>query len=188
MLARPLSDGDIRLELRTEAHREGLRAACAADTDIWEIYPMSMLGEHFDTAFDAMASFHATKNWVNYAVLDGERVVGMTNYINPDPINHVLEIGGTYIAPEVRGGPFNRTMKQLMIDHAIACGFTRIEFRIDTRNARSMAAVHKLGASHEGTLRKNRITWTGYVRDTAIFGLLADEWTNRTQNPPSTAG
>jgi len=180
MLAIPLSDGNVRLELRTEAHREGLRAACAADPDIWEIYPMSMLGAHFDTAFDAMESFHATKNWINYAVLDGDRIVGMTNYIGADPANGVLEIGGTYITPDVRGGAFNGTMKRLMIDHAIACGYSRIEFRIDTRNARSMAAVLKLGATHEGTLRKNRITWTGYVRDTAVFGLLADEWTNWT--------
>jgi RimJ/RimL family protein N-acetyltransferase len=179
-LAQPLSDGNVRLELRTEDHREGLRAACAADPDIWEIYPMSMLDEHFDTAFDAMETFHATKNWINYAVLNGDSVVGMTNYIGADPANGVVEIGGTYIVPQVRGGPFNLTMKTLMIEHAIACGYTRIEFRVDTRNARSMAAVRKLGAVHEGTLRKNRITWTGYVRDTAVFGLLADEWSNRT--------
>lgn len=187
-LAQPLSDGDVRLELRTESHREGLRAACAADPDIWEIYPMSMLGEHFDAGFDAMEVFHRTKNWVNYAVLNGDTVVGMTNYIGADPVNGVVEIGGTYIAPDVRGGPFNRTMKTLMIDHAIACGYTRIEFRVDTRNERSMAAVLKLGATHEGTLRKNRVTWTGYVRDTAVFGLLADEWTNRKHPPASTAG
>lgn len=180
MLMQPLSHGNVHLELRAEAHREGLRAACAADPGIWEIYPMSMLGEHFDTGFDAMERFHATKNWVNYAVLNDDAVVGMTNYINADPVNGVVEIGGTYIAPEVRGGPFNSAMKRLMIDHAISCGYTRIEFRVDARNKRSMAAVLKLGAVHEGTLRKNRITWTGYVRDTAVFGLLADEWTNRT--------
>lgn len=178
-LAKLLSDGDVRLELRNEKHREGLRAACAADPDIWDIYPMSMLDEHFDTAFDAMETFHATKNWINYAVLNGDTVVGMTNYISADPVNHVVEIGGTYIAPDVRGGPLNGAMKRLMIDHAIACGYTRIEFRVDTRNTRSMAAVRKLGATHEGTLRKNRITWTGYIRDTAVFGLLAEEWAGR---------
>jgi RimJ/RimL family protein N-acetyltransferase len=176
MLAKPMADGGVQLELRTEAHREGLRTACAADPAVWDIYPFSMLGEHFDRGFEAMEQFHATKNWINYAVLSGDRVVGMTNYINADPANGVVEIGGTYITPDVRGGPFNRTMKTLMIDHAFACGYTRIEFRVDTRNKRSMAAVLKLGATHEGTLRKNRITWTEYVRDTAVFGLLADEW------------
>ncbi|QLC25187.1 GNAT family N-acetyltransferase [Parasphingopyxis algicola] len=178
-LAAPLSGGNVRLELRTEDHREGLRAACAADPAIWEIYPFSMLGEHFDPGFDRIGELSRTRGWVNYAVLDGDTVVGMTNYIEPGRFQPVLEIGGTYIVPEVRGGPFNRTMKTLMIDHAIACGYTRIEFRVDARNKRSMAAVLKLGATHEGTLRQNRITWTGYVRDTAIFGLLADEWTNR---------
>lgn len=175
-LASPLADGNVRLDLLDEFHREGLRAACAADPDIWEIYPYSMLGDHFDAGFDRIRELGCTRGWVNFAVLDGDEVVGMTNYIGPGNFQPVLEIGGTYIAPRVRGGPFNATMKRLMIDHAIACGFTRIEFRVDTRNKRSMAAVLKLGATHEGTLRRNRVTWTGYVRDTAVFGLLAEEW------------
>ena len=39
-----------------------------------------------------------------------------------------------------------------------------------------MAAVLKLGAQQEGVMHKNRVTWTGYVRDTAVFGLLKEEW------------
>ena len=175
-LHKDLAEGEVRLEPLAERHMDGLRAACAADPDIWEIYPHSMLGEHFDSAIEARGRFHATRDWVNFAVLRGRDVVGMTSYIDPDAANHVVEIGGTYIAPEVRGGPFNAAIKRLMIDHAIACGFTRIAFRIDTRNGRSMRAVEKLGAVREGTLRKDRVTWTGYVRDTAVYGLLAEEW------------
>ncbi|HZV19755.1 MAG TPA: GNAT family protein [Sphingobium sp.] len=67
-------------------------------------------------------------------------------------------------------------MKRLMVAHAFACGLRRIEFRIDTRNARSQAAVRKLGAVYEGTLRAERITWTGHVRDTALFALLREDW------------
>lgn len=169
-----LVDGRVRLEPLMEHHLEPLRAACAEDQEIWEIYPVSMVDEHFDAA---IKSFHDSNNMVRFAIIDTEadRLVGMTNYINPDQ-NGVVEIGGTYIAPTVRGIGFNDIMKRLMIDHAFACGFSRIEFRVDTRNQRSMAAVLKLGAQHEGTLRKNRITWTGYVRDTAIFGLLKEEW------------
>lgn len=183
-LATPLAQGPVKLALLDETHREPLRHACAADPDIWEIYPFSMLGENFDRGFDRIRELSDTKDWVNFAVLHENEVVGMTNYIEPGSFQPVLEIGGTYIAPRVRGGPFNRAMKTLLIDHAIACGYTRIEFRIDTRNKRSIAAALKLGATNEGTLRKNRITWTGYVRDTAVFGLLADEWTQRN----STAG
>lgn len=174
-LATVLETGAVRLEPLAAHHIEPLRSACAEDQEIWNIYPVNMLGEDFDKA---MELFHSTDNWVRFVAINTETgaIVGMSNYINPDPKTKVTEIGGTYIAPSVRGSGFNDVMKKLMIDHAFSCGFTRIEFRVDTRNKRSMAAVLKLGARHEGSLRKNRITWTGYVRDTAVFGLLKDEW------------
>ncbi len=169
-----LEDHPVRLEPLQEHHLEALRTACAEDPDIWKIYPVNMLGEGFD---EAMAQFHSLESWVQFAVIDMEQgnLVGMTNYINPDVFG-VVEIGGTYLSPSVRGTGFNRKMKKLLIENAFANGFTRIEFRVDTRNTRSMAAVSKLGAVREGTLRHNRVTWTGYVRDTAVFGLLRDEW------------
>ena len=40
----------VRLEPLSDQHLEPLRTACAQDPDIWEIYPVSMLGEHFDPA------------------------------------------------------------------------------------------------------------------------------------------
>ena len=173
-LSAVLEHGEVRLEPRSEHHIEPLRAACAEDQEIWQIYPVNMLGEDFDAA---MARFHALDSWVRFAVIHAPSglVVGMTNYINPDSFG-VVEIGGTYIAPSVRGTGFNRAMKKLLIEHAFANGFTRIHFNVDTRNERSIAAVLKLGAKQEGVLRQNRITWTGYVRDTAVFGLLKDEW------------
>lgn len=176
-LADALADGDVRLELLADHHIEPLRIACARDPDIWEIYPVSMLGEHFDKA---MEEFHATSNWVRFAVIHSGALVGMTCYINPDEGNHAVEIGGTYIQPSARGAAgVNTRMKRLMIDHAFSCGFTRIEFRVDARNLRSQAAVLKLGAVHEGTLRRNRITWTGHVRNTCVFGLLREQWPRR---------
>lgn len=175
-LGAELSGGDVRLELLADRHIEPLRAACARDREIWDIYPVSWYGPHFDTALAATARFHDDGARVPFAVVQHGRVVGMTNYINPDAANHVVEIGGTYIEPAVRGTGLNAVMKRLMIGQAFARGFTRIEWRVDTRNARSMAAVLKLGAAHEGTLRRNRVTWTGYVRDTAVFGLLREEW------------
>lgn len=178
-----LADGVVRLEPLVEHHIAPLRAACAKDQEIWQIYPFSMLEEHFE---QAMERFHQTDNCFRFAVLhiagDMKNVVGMTSFINPDMANGVVEIGGTYVEPAVRGSGFNDVMKRLMIDHAFASGYRRIEFRVDARNARSRAAVLKLGAVHEGTLRKNRITWTGYVRDTCVFGLLEDEWRGRADN------
>ncbi|MEP2988533.1 MAG: GNAT family protein [Parasphingorhabdus sp.] len=173
-LSATLEEGQVRLEPLAEHHIEPLRAACAEDPDIWEIYPINMLGDDFDKA---MRAFHDMKSWVQFAVINTEtsKVVGMTNYINPDQ-HGVVEIGGTYIAPSVRGIGFNDIMKKLLLNHAFANGFRKVEFRVDGRNKRSQAAVLKLGATHEGILRKNRVTWTGYHRDTCVFGLLKEEW------------
>jgi RimJ/RimL family protein N-acetyltransferase len=174
-LSAVLERGQVRLEPLAAHHMEPLRQACAEDQEIWKIYPVNMLGSGFD---EAMQAFHAMDSWVKFAAVDApsDQVVGMTNYINPDQFG-VVEIGGTYIAPKMRGTGFNRCMKKLLIEHAFDCGMHKIEFRVDTRNKRSMAAVLKLGAQSEGILRQNRVTWTGYRRDTAVFGLLENEWT-----------
>jgi RimJ/RimL family protein N-acetyltransferase len=34
----------------------------------------------------------------------------------------------------------------------------------------------KIGGVREGVLRQDRITWTGHVRDTVLYSILADEW------------
>jgi RimJ/RimL family protein N-acetyltransferase len=166
-----LADGDLRLVPLGEDHREPLRAACAEDSEVWDIYPYSMLGAHFDPAFDEMR--HGARQV--YAVFKADELVGCTSWYGHDPANRVVAIGGTFLAPAVRGGPFNIRLKRLMITHARACGIVRIVFDVDTRNKRSQAAVMKLGAKLDGILRQNRITWTGYVRDTAVFSLLPGE-------------
>lgn len=168
-----LTDGDLWLEKLDEAHREALRAVCAADADIWTIYSSSFDPGHFDKSFDALAG---TGGRMAYAIFDGHRLVGMTAWLRPDWTAQTVEIGNSYIHPDLRGSGFNGRLKRLMIDHAFAVGIRRIEFRIDERNARSQAAVAKLGCTKEATLRSERITWTGHVRDTALWSILADEW------------
>lgn len=172
-LSRILELAPVRLVPLGDEHIEPLRAVCREDQEIWEIYPVNLGGDGFD---DAIALWRSS-DWVNFAVIDTRdgALVGTTSYIRPTAFG-VVEIGGTYISPRVRGGPFNRAMKKLLIEHAFACGFHKVELRADTRNKRSMAAIAKLGARHEGTLRENLVTWTGYRRDTAVFGLLKDEW------------
>jgi RimJ/RimL family protein N-acetyltransferase len=168
-----LISGEVRLVPLADCHLEPLRAACAEDQDIWEIYPYPLIGEPFDKV---MAMLMAQDDAVNFAVMFGGEVVGKTTYLRPDPRNGVVEIGGTYIAPRARGTALNLTMKKLLIELAFAQGYRRIEFRVDERNQRSQAAVLKLGATREGLLRSNMITWTGHLRNTCVFGLLQEEW------------
>jgi RimJ/RimL family protein N-acetyltransferase len=171
-----LSVDDVKLIPFEDNHIEPLREICALDEEIWEIYPINLYGDSFDTTFALLKSFHLNGSFVPFAAYCGDEMVGITNYINPDGFNGVVEIGGTFFQPSVRGTGFNDVVKKLMIDHAFACGFAKIEWRVDDRNHRSKSAVLKLGAKHEGTLRRNRKTWTGFVRDTCVFGLLKEEW------------
>ena len=177
-LGAAMADGAVRLEPLREEHREPLRLLCEEDREIWTIYPMSFAGPDFDRNFDACL---AGESQAAFAIYGDGALAGMSSFLSIDEANRTVEIGRTYVAPSQRGTGLNTKVKRLMLDRAFGAGFTRVEFRIDTRNGRSMAAVEKLGAKRDGILRRNRITWTGYVRDTAVFSILADEW-------PSTAG
>ncbi len=168
-----LADDDLRLVKLEEAHREALRAACAADADIWPVYSSSFDPDHFDASFTSLIG-HESR--MPYAIFGGDTLVGMTAWLRPDWTAQTIEIGNSFIHPAARGTGFNGRLKKLMIDHAFAVGIRRIEFRIDERNKRSQAAVAKLGCTKEGVLRSERITWTGHVRDTGLWSLLADEW------------
>ena len=165
--------GGIRLEPLAEGHRAALKDACAQDLDIWKIYAWSWDPDHFDETFERVMSL---ENWRRFAIFSGDRLVGMSCFIGIDAPRGVLEIGNTYYVPDMRGTGLNRTVKDLMIGRAIECGFRRVEFRVDSRNQRSQAAMAKLGAVREGVIRAERITWTGHVRDTVLFSILAGEW------------
>jgi RimJ/RimL family protein N-acetyltransferase len=168
-----LSEGDLALEPLVEAHRDALRTACAADADIWHIYATNFGPPDFDRSFAAMIG-HAHR--MLYAIVADGTVAGMTAFLRPDWAAQTVEVGNTYLAPVHRGTGLNMRAKALLLSHAFAVGIRRVEFRIDERNGRSQAAVLKLGAVKEGILRAERVTWTGHVRDTGIFGLLAEEW------------
>jgi len=167
----------VRLEPMTEGHREGLRAATNADQRIWtELYPFSWANEHFEPTWAKLMGDQAAGNTQAYAVVSGGEVAGLTTFYAIDPPNSVLEVGGTYYRPDARGGAVNPAAKRLMMTHAFDSGARRVVYRVDALNARSRAAVTKLGATQEGILRADRLTWTGRIRDTVIFSILADEW------------
>ena len=172
-LSQPPSQGTLRLDRLTERHREPLRAACAEDRAIWPIYSVSYDPDHFDASFSALL---ANPKRIAFALNDHDRLAGVSAYLDHDEVRQVVEIGNTYLRPAVRGTGLNMRLKRLMIGHAFACGIRRVEFRVDDRNARSKAAVAKIGGTLEGILRADRVTWTGHVRDTALFSILAREW------------
>ena len=172
-LSQALTGDGCRAELFAEQHRDALRAACAEDLDIWQVYSINFGPPDFDETIDTFAGAPRNRTFV---LFDGDELAGMSSFIAIDESRQSLEIGGTYYRPHLRGTGFNRRVKDMMLRRAFECGIRRVEFRVDRRNGRSQAAMKKLGAVREGVLRADRITWTGHIRDTVLFSLLKEEW------------
>ena len=172
-LGQPMAGDRCRAEPFSEDYRDRLRAACAEDQDIWQIYANNFGSGGFDDSIDRYVAAAGNRTFV---LFDGDDLAGMSSYLGIDPNRQVLEIGGTYYRPHLRGTGLNRRIKDMMLGRAFASGIRRVEFRVDRRNERSQAAMKKLGAVREGMLRADRITWTGHVRDTVLFAILKDEY------------
>lgn len=180
----------VRLVPLDASHVAGL-AAAGAEREGPEYYGIPG-DEPAAAAFVAAAVEQARLGGrLAFAVLDAAdgRVVGSSSFMNPsrwsgEPAHRVVstvEIGSTWFAAAVRGTTVNPACKLLMLEQAFgAWSARRVEFRVDSRNARSLAAMEKLGAHRDGVLRsaqpgKGR-DGSGGPRDTVVFSLLADEW------------
>ena len=172
-LAQPMAGDGCRAEPFAEQYRDALRDACAEDRDIWAMYANDFGPDAFDTSITTCVTNPRNRTFV---LFDGNEIAGMSSFLGIDEARQVVEIGGTYYRPHLRGTGLNRRVKDMMLERAFGCGIRRVEFRVDARNARSQAAMTKLGAVREGVLRADRITWTGHVRDTVLFSILRDEW------------
>jgi N-acetyltransferase len=174
----PLEGAHVRLEPVTPEHRDQLRAAVDCDPETWEIMSVNGCGEGFEDWWGALVGETQRGERMGFVIrrTEDERVVGTSSYLNIRRAHAGLEIGATFIHPDARSGPVNPESKRLMLEHAFEAGAVRVEFMIDVRNARSQAAVQKLGATHEGVLRNHKITWTGHVRDTAVFSITDYDW------------
>ena len=174
---RPLEGRFVRLEPFAPELKEEVRAAIDCDQEIWSIMPVNPTGQGFDAFWEAACSAPPEQRMV-HAIRrrsDG-KVVGMSTFYTTALRHRGVEIGTTFLHPDVRSGFVNPESKMLMLGHAFDSGAIRVQFSIDTRNERSQAAVAKLGAVREGVLRRNQRTWTGYVRDTVVYSILDDEW------------
>jgi N-acetyltransferase len=160
----------------TEADREPLRAA-AADPSIWTHWVKDMSPEKWDREFDWMLGEQAAGRWLFHTVRDGESVVvGQTCYLAIRPEHRGVEIGGTWYVPRVHQTKLNPACKLMLLDHAFACGAQRVELKTNALNARSRAAILKLGTTFEGIHRRHMLQHNGIWRDTAWYSVLADEW------------
>lgn len=107
---------------------------------------------------------------------DGGRVVGATKLADFDLANESTHIGWTGYHPEVWGTAVNPETKLLLLDLAFSHGFGRVKIQADAVNARSRAAIEKLGARLDGVMRRDKRRADGSWRDSAVYSVIVDEW------------
>lgn len=103
--------------------------------------------------------------------------IGSTRFWKLDRANRTVEIGHTWISASCQRTAVNTEMKLLMLTYAFeTLGCLRVQFQTDELNAKSRAAIARLGAKEEGILRNERIMPDGRVRNTVMFSILDSEW------------
>jgi RimJ/RimL family protein N-acetyltransferase len=163
--------GRVRLEPWVAAHDRALLEA-AQDDQIWQWLPVPRPASMDDIA--RYREEHVGQPWV---VVVDEVPAGSTSYLNVEVELGGLEIGWTWYRRDLWASEVNPTCKLLLLTYAFDdLGAARVSLKTDGLNARSQAAIKKLGCLYDGTLRHHRFRADGSVRDTAFFSMLAAEW------------
>lgn len=88
-----------------------------------------------------------------------------------------VEIGHTWYAASAQRTACNTETKLLMLTYAFEeWQVARVTLKTDARNARSRAAIERIGGRYEGIRRAHRLATDGTVRDTVYFSIVAAEW------------
>jgi N-acetyltransferase len=176
----------VRLEPLARRHEKGLFTA-ARDERVWRWMPYDPSGsrESFHAWLeDALAASLAGTEaaFVTLDVATG-KPVGSTRYLALRPEHRGLEIGWTWLTPAHWQTGANVEAKLLMLEHAFErLGCLRVEFKTDSRNERSRAALAALPARFEGIFRKHMLVRGGERRDSAYYSIVDDEWPEVREN------
>ncbi|MCW5941018.1 MAG: GNAT family N-acetyltransferase [Fimbriimonadaceae bacterium] len=168
----------VRLVPLAEARFAELWSVTAPDT--FAFYPSLRPRDASESAFRDFADrVSALPDNVAFLVEDAAtgRALGCTSLMDVRPGDRGLEIGRTWYAEPARGTAVNPESKLLLLSHAFdTMGAVRVQLKTDARNERSRRAILGIGAKFEGILRKHMVCFDGYVRDTAMYSVIAEEW------------
>jgi N-acetyltransferase len=169
----------ISLEPLREEHVPGLLEAGQAD-EVWTHLTAAPRNPDAMRAYVAAAmQAEAEDREYAFAVIarNTGRVLGSTRYLWVDHRNRTAQVGWTWYTPDVSGTVVNPEAKLLLFRHAFENWHAiRVCLNTDVLNLHSRAAIKKLGAHEEGTLRNERIRRDGTYRDTVVFSVIESEW------------
>lgn len=182
----------IRLEPLERHHIDGLVAAAAGNTSLYQWSPVPQGKSETAKYIDTALAWKDADTAVPFAIvrMDDSSVIGSTRFWNIErwawPEGHpsyrrklpdACEIGYTWLTRAAIQTAANTEAKLLMLTHAFETWqVLRVCFHTDVRNERSRAALERIGGKFEGILRSHRMAADFIPRDSARFSILAAEW------------
>lgn len=169
----------VRLEPLAMGHHEALCEA-GADPATFRWFPMPVAGEvamrdYIASGLADLAQDRALPFAIRLKASD--RVVGATRFAAIEMAHQRAEIGWTWLNADARRTPVNTECKRLLLAHGFEqLGFNRIEFKTDSRNAASRAALARVGATEEGIFRNHMLMPDGSLRHSVWFSIIREEW------------
>ncbi|HEY8040445.1 MAG TPA: GNAT family protein [Polyangiaceae bacterium] len=188
-----LEDAVVRLEPLSSEHVEPMWRAAAGRRETFGLTNVPASAEAARAYVDVALRELGRGLSVPFATCDARtgRVVGSTRFMNVerwtwapghpsqrgDDQADAVEIGSTWLAQDAQRTAINTHAKLLMLTHAFeGWEVLRVTLKTDARNARSRAAIARLGARLDGVLRAHMPAFDGGVRDTAFYSILREEW------------
>ena len=167
-----LSDGIVTMRPMIAEDRDPL-FVMASDPELWALHPAHDRWQRpvFDAFFDEGLASNGGLTVVDSAT--GALIGGSRYDIRVCEAGEV-EIGWTYLGRQYWGGAYNRSMKRLMIGHALAAGYHTVIFLVGATNLRSCRAMEKIG----GILTDRRQVWdmAGVQINHLIYAITADSF------------
>ena len=170
----------VRLEPLSEAHVPDLTVV-GQDDSLWAFIPYTPVRSQADMLawVRDMLARQAKGTDLPFAVVSQltGRAIGASRFLDIQPANRALEIGGSWYGRAYQRTAVNTESKYLLLGHAFdRLGCLRVQLKTDLRNERSQRAIERLGAVREGVLRHNMIMPDGHVRSSIFYSILAEEW------------
>lgn len=168
----------VRLEPLSQEHHAALAQALDPTLLQWFSQPATNAAELREFIVAALQE-QLQRRALPFAVIDraSGRPIGSTRFGNIDAANRRVEIGWTWIGRLWQRTPINTEAKLLMLGHAFErWSAIRVEFKTDSRNTQSRAALARLGATEEGYFRNHMVTANGRLRHSVYFSIIDSEW------------
>jgi len=184
----------VRLEPLEPAHVDGLVAAASGSRDTYALTSVPATHAEMDAYIVEALAMYEREAALPFATVEraSGAVVGSTRFCSvefwrwPEGVPPAaplprgpdsVEIGWTWLAARAQRTAINTETKLLMLRHAFETwGVRKVFLKTDRRNARSRAAIERIGGLLDGVLRAHMPAYDGAVRDTALYSILAAEW------------